>query len=96
MWLISTLIVFTSNVAKNTKLYPNKGCLAERSDADILLLDDDLQYLELSKNINWIVQLKKEDTSNMFVLDYPLFVVYNGCLVDTDIRIANDNSLSIW
>ena len=32
----------------------------------------------------------------MFVLDYPLFVVYNGCLVDTDIRIANDNSLSIW
>ena len=40
--ITDALTVFTSNVAKNTKLYPNKGCLAERSDADILLLDDDL------------------------------------------------------
>ena len=37
------LTVFTSNVAQNTKLYPAKGCLAEGSDADILLLDDKLQ-----------------------------------------------------
>ena len=41
--ITDALTVFTSNVAKNTKLYPNKGCLSERSDADILLLDDDLE-----------------------------------------------------
>lgn len=32
----------------------------------------------------------------MFVLEYPLFVVYNGCLVNTDTQTANNNSLSIW
>ena len=41
--LSDALTVFTSNVAQNTKLYPTKGCLAEGSDADILLLDDKLQ-----------------------------------------------------
>ena len=41
--LSDALTVFTSNVAQNTKLYPKKGCLAEGSDADILLLDDKLQ-----------------------------------------------------
>lgn len=32
----------TENVAKALKLWPRKGCLAEGSDADILLLDGDL------------------------------------------------------
>lgn len=40
--LSDALCVFTSNVAKNTKLFPNKGCIAAESDADILLLDDQL------------------------------------------------------
>ena len=32
----------TSNVARVLGIYPNKGCLAENSDADILILDDNL------------------------------------------------------
>ena len=35
--------IITSNIAKFTKLYPRKGCLAKYSDADILVLDKDLQ-----------------------------------------------------
>lgn len=35
--------IITSNIAKFTKLYPRKGCLADNSDADILVLDKDLQ-----------------------------------------------------
>ncbi len=35
--------IITSNIAKFTKLYPKKGCLANNSDADILVLDKDLQ-----------------------------------------------------
>lgn len=35
--------IITSNIAKFTKLYPRKGCLANSSDADILVLDKDLQ-----------------------------------------------------
>lgn len=35
--------IITSNTAKFTKLYPRKGCLANNSDADILVLDKDLQ-----------------------------------------------------
>lgn len=33
----------TENVAKALKLWPQKGCLAEGADADILLLDNDLR-----------------------------------------------------
>lgn len=33
----------TSNVARFTKLYPKKGTIAKNSDADILILDKDLQ-----------------------------------------------------
>ena len=36
--------IITSNIAKFTKLYPRKGCLANNSDADILVLD---KYLQL-------------------------------------------------
>ena len=32
----------TENVAKALRLYPAKGCLADGSDADIVLLDGDL------------------------------------------------------
>lgn len=35
--------IITSNIAKFTKLYPRKGYLANNSDADILVLDKDLQ-----------------------------------------------------
>lgn len=35
--------IITRNIAKFTKLYPRKGCLANNSDADILVLDKDLQ-----------------------------------------------------
>lgn len=35
--------IITSNVAKFTKLYPRKGTVAKNSDADILVLDKDLQ-----------------------------------------------------
>lgn len=35
--------IITSNIAKFTKLYPRKGCLANNSDADILVLDKALQ-----------------------------------------------------
>lgn len=35
--------IITSNIAKFTKLYPRKGCLTNNSDADILVLDKDLQ-----------------------------------------------------
>lgn len=35
--------IITSNIAKFTKLYPRKGCLANNSDADVLVLDKDLQ-----------------------------------------------------
>lgn len=35
--------IITSNIAKFTKLYPRKGTIAKNSDADILVLDKDLQ-----------------------------------------------------
>ena len=41
--LADALCVFTSNVAKNTKLFPKKGAITAESDADILLLDDELK-----------------------------------------------------
>ena len=35
--------LITSNVAKALELYPRKGCLQAESDADLVLLDEDLQ-----------------------------------------------------
>ena len=40
------LQIVTSNVAKNLKLYPQKGTIAELSDADMLVLDKDLNLLD--------------------------------------------------
>lgn len=41
--ITDSIKIITSNIAKFTKLYPRKGCLANNSDADILVLDKDLQ-----------------------------------------------------
>ena len=40
--LTDAIKIVTSNVAKNTKLYPQKGALQNQSDADILVLDKEL------------------------------------------------------
>lgn len=40
------LKIVTSNVAQNLKLYPRKGKIAEMSDADMLVLDKDLNLLD--------------------------------------------------
>lgn len=41
--IMDAIKIITSNIAKFTKLYPKKGCLANNSDADILVLDKNLQ-----------------------------------------------------
>ena len=33
----------TSNVAKALEIYPQKGCIAEQSDADMILIDDRME-----------------------------------------------------
>ena len=40
--------LITENVAKGLEIYPKKGCLTEESDADLLILDDDL-------SISWVI-----------------------------------------
>ncbi len=40
--LEEALPLITSNVAKGLEVYPKKGCLAEGSDGDLVLLDEDL------------------------------------------------------
>ena len=42
------ICLITENVAKGLELYPKKGCLSEESDADLLILDDDL-------SISWVI-----------------------------------------
>lgn len=42
MSLEEALTYVTSNVARALELYPKKGCVAEGSDADLLILDEDL------------------------------------------------------
>lgn len=43
MPLSDALSLVTANVAKALELYPKKGCIAEGSDADLVLLDEKLQ-----------------------------------------------------
>ncbi len=47
--------VITSNVAQNLKLYPQKGTVAAYSDADLLVLDKDLQLKEVWARGNHMV-----------------------------------------
>ena len=42
MGLEEALPYMTSNVANAMEIYPQKGCVAEGADADLLLLDKDL------------------------------------------------------
>lgn len=41
---------FTSNVSKALNLYPKKGIISEKSDADLLIIDDDLNLLYVIAN----------------------------------------------
>lgn len=43
MHLEQTLPFVTSNVAKALEIYPQKGCIAEQSDADMILIDDRME-----------------------------------------------------
>ena len=38
------LSLVTRNVAKALEMYPRKGCLASGSDADLILLNEDLTF----------------------------------------------------
>ena len=42
MTLEEALCFVTKNVAKALELYPQKGCVAEGSDADLMILNNDL------------------------------------------------------
>lgn len=42
------ICLITENVAKGLEIYPKKGCLSNESDADLLILDDDL-------SISWVI-----------------------------------------
>ena len=42
MELAEALTYATSNVAKALELYPKKGCVAAGSDADLIILNEDL------------------------------------------------------
>lgn len=39
----NTLLLVTTNIAKALEIYPQKGCLKADSDADLLILNDDLE-----------------------------------------------------
>ncbi|RDY28270.1 beta-aspartyl-peptidase [Romboutsia weinsteinii] len=53
------LTYITSNVAKGLEVYPRKGCIAEDSDADILLLDENLDISTVIANGKVMVEDKK-------------------------------------
>lgn len=57
------LTYITSNVAKGLEIYPKKGCISENSDADIILLDEDL-------NIDTVIANGKIMIENKEVLVY--------------------------
>ena len=44
MELAEALTYATCNVAKALEIYPKKGCVAEGSDADLILLNDDMTF----------------------------------------------------
>ena len=51
--------LITSNVAKALELYPRKGCLHPESDADLVLLDEDLQIDTVMAKGRLMMQNKK-------------------------------------
>lgn len=53
------LRLITSNVAKALELYPRKGCLQAESDADLVLLDEDLQVDGVMAKGKWMMKNKK-------------------------------------
>ena len=53
------LRLITSNVAKALELYPRKGCLQAESDADLVLLDEDLQVDAVMAKGRWMMRNKK-------------------------------------
>lgn len=53
------LTYITSNVAKGLEVYPRKGCINEDSDADILLLDENLDISTVIANGKVMVEDKK-------------------------------------
>ena len=53
------LVYLTSNVAKGLEVYPRKGCVAEGSDADLLLLDENLDIDTVIANGKVMIENKK-------------------------------------
>lgn len=53
------LTYITSNVAKGLEVYPRKGCISEGSDADILLLDENLNIDTVIANGNLMIEDKE-------------------------------------
>lgn len=53
------LIFVTSNVAKCLEIYPKKGCICENSDADILLMDKNLEIDTVIANGIVMIEDKK-------------------------------------
>jgi beta-aspartyl-dipeptidase (metallo-type) len=58
--------LITSNVAKGLEIYPKKGCLAADSDADIVLLDENL-------DIDSVFAKGRKMMENKTVLAYSYF-----------------------
>ncbi len=53
------LIFITSNVAKGLEIYPKKGCISENSDADILLMDKNLEIDTVIANGKLMIENKE-------------------------------------
>ena len=57
--LADAITMLTENPARSLGLYPNKGLIAEGSDADVLLLDDELNIDTVIANGRLYMQGKK-------------------------------------
>ena len=53
------LTYVTSNVAKGLEVYPRKGCVEEGSDADLLLLDENLDIDTVIANGKVMIENKE-------------------------------------
>ena len=53
------LAYVTSNVAKGLEVYPRKGCISEGSDADLLLLDENMDIDTVVANGRVMVENKE-------------------------------------